>query len=239
MGLFDRAKSWLGIRSDADDDGSVAERRPDDEGELAKPHRAPPGRRDGRERPPLADIEKPPTTGVDDALEAREKGDFEGARRLLREADRGRGLRTVLRAAAALEAGDEAELASLLGAVAKEEPSYRLPLQVAAALGEKALAEPFVARAEREGAPPWAIAWARALSDDADERRRGLVDLLFEDAPLARTVAARDLKLPGVDADADGLQRYASFVHGRESIRRFGAATVARLLERAGLGGVA
>ena len=241
MGLFDRAKSWLGMSSDANDDGSDALSKPHDgdaDETSAKPRTTLETRRDGRERPALPDIEKAPTTGVDDALEAREQGDMEGARRLLREADRGRGLRTVLRAAAALEAGDEAELATLLGAVAKEEPSYRLPLQVAAALEEKALAQPFLARAEREGAPAWALAWARVLSEDADERRRGLVDLLFEDAPLARTVAARDLKLEAVEADADGLQRYASFVHGRESIRRFDAKIVAQLLERAGLGGL-
>ena len=83
------------------------------------------------------------------------------------------------------------------------------------------------------GAPRWALAWARATSLDAEERRLGLVELLFADAPLARTVAARDLHIEGVEADPEGLGQYAGFVHGRESIRRFGAAEVARLLERA------
>lgn len=237
MGLFDRAKRLFGVGSEEEKSPPVpAESAPlrGDDG----PRPRPTGRRDERERPPLPDIEKAPTTGVDDALEAWEKGDKQAARKLLREADRGRGLRTVLRAAAALDAGDEEELRSLLEAIAREEPSHRLPLQVAAALGDPVAAAPYLARAEREGAPRWALAWARATSTEPVTRREGLVDLLFADAPLARTVAARDLHVEGVEVDPEGLSTYAGFVHGRESIRRFGAETVARLLDRAGVGGL-
>jgi hypothetical protein len=88
-------------------------------------------------------------------------------------------------------------------------------------------------RARAEQAPPWALAWAQALSADADAARRGLVELLFADAALARTVAARDLALPGIEADAEAAERYVGFAHGRECIRRFGAALVADLYERA------
>lgn len=234
MGLFDRAKRLFGVGG-AEESAAPAASPGEEPAQALTTRPRPHGRRDG-ERPPLREIEKAPTTGVDDALEAWEQGDKAGARKLLREADRGRGLRTVLRAAAALDAGDESELLSLLDGIAQQEPSYRLPLQVAAALGEPAAAAPYLARAEKEGAPRWALAWARATSLDPNERRLGLVELLFADAPLARTVAARDLHIEGAEADPDGLGQYAGFVHGRESIRRFGAALVARLLDRAGLG---
>jgi hypothetical protein len=73
----------------------------------------------------------------------------------------------------------------------------------------------------------------RALSADDTEKRQGLVDLLFEDAALARTVAARDLSVPEAKADNDAVRRYAAFAHGRDVIRRFGAEHVAKLLDRA------
>ena len=59
------------------------------------------------------------------------------------------------------------------------------------------------------------------------------MELLFADAPLARTVAARDLGVEGAVADAEAMARYAGFAHGRDSIRRFGARAVADLLEHA------
>jgi hypothetical protein len=168
---------------------------------------------------------------LEDALLAREAGNTKEMWRLLRQLDRGRGLRTVLRAAAALEAGDERELGELLPRVRAEEPAWWLPLQIAAALGDEERAARFRARAQ--GAPAWALAWAQALSPDAAAQRRGLVDLLFADVALARTVAARDLHLAGAEADPDGAERYVGFAHGRDCIRRFGATVVADLYERA------
>ena len=90
-----------------------------------------------------------------------------------------------------------------------------------------------MSRAQKLGAPAWSIAWLRATSPNDEERRAGLVDLLFEDAPLARTVAARDLALPDIKADNDAIRRYAAFAHGRDSIRRFGADIVAEVVSRA------
>lgn len=212
MGLLDRLKVMLGVLDEDDlDDG---------------------GPRRG-ERPSLDGIAAAPQEALDDALAAREAGDLERMRQLLRDMDRGRGLRRVLRAAAALEAGDEGELAELLPSVRGEQPAWKLPLQVAATLEDRERARTFLSQAERGGAPAWARAWVRALSPDGLERRAGLVELLFRDAELARTVAARDLGVPEAEAQADALQRYASFAHGRECIRRFGPAAVAALLDRA------
>ncbi len=243
MGLLDRARRLFGM-GDADHAGEAgggeAEAGGPTEGSNS-PAGAGRGRdprggdpRGGRkgERPPLADAPPAESRGVDDALAAREAGDRALARQILREIDRGGGLRTVLRAAAALEAGDERELAGLLPAVAAEAPRWRLMLQVAAALGDEGAAAPLVARAEAEGAPAWAIAWTRAMASGEVARREGLVDLLFADPALARTVAARDLAVPGAEAELPALQRYTSFAHGRDSIRRFGAEAVARLLDR-------
>jgi hypothetical protein len=36
-----------------------------------------------------------------------------------------------------------------------------------------------------------------------------------------------------IKADNDAIRRYAAFAHGRDLIRRFGAAQVSRLLDRA------
>ena len=235
MGFFDKAKRLLGIGADDDDDApdspheapaapaSKADARAE---RLAKAR----GRKD---RPPL--VEVPPEQGqtVEDALAAREAGDRTGARTILATIDRGAGLRTVLRAAAALEAGDEDDLRPLLPAVAKEAAGYKLRLQVAAALGDAALAAPLVERAAAEGAPAWALAWTRTVMGSDAARREGLVELLFTDAPLARTVAARDVGVEGAVGDPEAASRYAAFAHGRDSIRRFGAATVAALLDRA------
>lgn len=59
------------------------------------------------------------------------------------------------------------------------------------------------------------------------------MELLFSDAPLARTVAARDLAVEGAVPDAEAMGRYAAFAHGRDCIRRFGPRAVADVLERA------
>ena len=236
MGFFDRAKQLLGLGGagkDDDDDGEQEELAP-----HADKGRAPP-RRDRKDRPPLQDPPPGSSQSVDDALLAREAGDKAEARRILAEIDRGQGLRTVIRAAAALEAGDEALLRELLAAVAREADGWKLVLQVAAALADPALAASYVDRAIAESAPPWAIAWTRAMSADEKERREGLVELLFTDAPLARTVASRDLVVTNVAPDPEAAQRYAAFAHGRDSIRRFDAKIVARLIDRAlGLGAV-
>lgn len=237
MGFFDKAKKLLGIGEGDEPETSPpadvarAGREPDPR--LIAAERA--GKLDPRRkdrRPPL--VEAPPQgPSVDDALALREAGDEEGARKMLREIDKGGGLRTVLRAAAALEAGDEGELSGLLAAVANEEPRYKLLLQVAGALGSAEAAQPYIERAAAAGAPAWALGWAKATSEDAIVRREGLVEMVFADHALARTVAARDLHLPGVEADPDAGARYASFSHGRDSIRRFGAGTVGALLDRA------
>lgn len=223
MGFFDKARQLLGLGGSSDEDEA------DDHAPAAPGAKG----RDRKDRPPL--VEQPPGTGqsVEDALAAREAGDPVEARKIFATIDRGKGLRTVLRAAAALEAGDEDVVKSLLAAVAVEAEGWKLSLQIAGALGDPALAAPYFERAVAEKAPAWAIAWARAGSSDEAERRAGLVDLLFEDPRLARTIAARDFHVVGAVTDADATPRYAAFAHGRDSIRRFGAATVAQLVERA------
>jgi hypothetical protein len=249
MGFLDRVKKLFGAGSEEDDEeagvGSPQEKggaaggaeRP--AGASSKNPAAAGALRRGREgargrgdRPPLADP-PPPSQSIEDALAAREGGDKKEARRILIDIDRGGGLRTILRAAAALEAGDESELNELLPAVAREEPRYKVLLQVAAALSDPEVARAYVERAERQGAPAWALAWSKAMSGEEAARREGLVELLFADHALARTVAARDLGLEGAAADPEAAARYAAFAHGRDSIRRFGAPLVAEVLDRA------
>ncbi len=248
MGLFDKAKKLLGIGADDEDEDDAPESARDAAAAAGRPARPPAERSDPRvraaeragkldpkrrdRRPAL--VEAPPQgPSVEDALAAREAGDRAEARRILREIDKGGGLRAVLHAATAFEDGDKDELAKLLPAIANEEPRYKLLLQVAAALGDPAAAQPYIERAAAEKAPAWALAWASAMSQDAAARRRGLVELVFADHALARTVAARDLHIAGVEPDPEAGSRYASFTHGRDSIRRFGAATVAGLLDEA------
>jgi hypothetical protein len=235
MGFFDKAKRLLGLGSDDEEDEQEKDAPPPArEARAAGPREERLARARGRkDRPPL--VEVPPEQGqtVEDVLAAREAGDRAGARQILATIDRGGGLRTVLRAAAALEDGDEAELRPLLPQVATEAAGWRLLLQVAAALGEGAAAARFVEAAAAEKAPAWALAWTRAMATGEAARREGLVELLFADAPLARTVAARDLAIPGAVADPAAATQYAAFAHGRDSIRRFGARAVADLVERA------
>jgi hypothetical protein len=219
MGWLDKVKATLGIV---------------DSDEVEEEEDAPRAERRKRgDRPPLDGISAAPQETLDDVLAARDRGDKVEARRLLERIDRGHGLRLVLRAAAALEAKDEAALTPLLPRVAAEEPMWKLQLMVAAAL-RSARAGAFRERAEAGGAPGWALAWADAMSTDPATSRRGMVELLFIDAPLARTVAARDLALEGAEADPAGAERYVSFAHGRDCIARFGAEIVADLMERAG-----
>ena len=188
------------------------------------------------DRPSLDGVEPASQQSLEDVLAARERGDLREMRRLLAELDRGRGLRLILRAAAALEDGDDATLAYLLPKVRSEEPAWRLPLQLASVLDDPARAMTLRERATRAEAPRWALAWSRALSADEDERRRGLVELLVADPALARTVAARDLAIEGAVADGEASDRYAAFAHGRACLRRFGPTIVAALLERAEAG---
>jgi hypothetical protein len=238
MGFFDRAKQLLGLRDEGPEpaETGAAKAHPPARG-AARPAPPPPSRglsrgaRSLRDRPELQ--EPPPAQrALDEALAARDAGDREGARRILAEIDRGGGLRTVLRAAAALEAGDEKELGTLLGAVRSEAEGWRLLLQLSAALGNSASAAPYLERAAREKAPAWALGWTRTAFADETERRKGLVELLFADAPLARLVAARELGVGEAGQDADAAGRYAAFTHGRDCIRRFGALAVAALLDR-------
>ncbi|HHH11726.1 MAG TPA: hypothetical protein ENK23_06610 [Sorangium sp.] len=220
MGWLDKAKVMLGVidKEDLAEDAPPRARR----GTL---------RQDGR--PSLDGVRAAPQHSLDDALMAREAGNLDEMRRLLRDMDRGAGLRTVLRAAAALEADDETELLPLLPKVRAATPAWRLPLQVAMVLDDKARAALFLTRAERAQAPAWALGWAQALSADPHTSNAGLVKLLFSHAALARTVAARDLELAGAEQDTAAIERYAAFAHGRTCIRRFGAAAVADLLDKA------
>jgi hypothetical protein len=185
------------------------------------------------QRPPLPEVGETASATIEDALSARDRGSKDEARAILAGIDKGQGLRTVLRAAAALEAGDDDELRKLLPAVQREEPAWQLRLQIAAALEPGARRDVLVREAGDLGAPGGLLAWVRALSEDEAERRRGLVDLLFADAALARTVAARDLGVPNVKPDNEAIRRYAAFAHGRDVIRRFGVTEVAQLLDRA------
>ena len=221
MGFWDRARSALGFDKEAKvGDGPSGSGQSD---ERRK-------KKDGR--PPLPDAAGGPAATLDDVLAARAAGNPAEARAILASIDKGQGLRTVLRAAAALEAGDAEELARLSPAVRIDEPAWQLRLQVAAALDRGPARDALVRAARERGAPAWALAWVKALSSDDDERRGGLVDLLFEDAALARTVAARDLEVPGVKADNEAIRRYSAFSHGRDVIRRFGAAEVVALLDQ-------
>ncbi len=226
VGFWDRARSALGLGKRA----SSALEAP-----LSSPVPAPrPDRRKKKDqRPPLPEVIEGASATIDDALKAREAGSKDEARAILATIDKGQGLRTVLRAAAALEAGDEEDLRKLLPAVQKEEPAWQLRLQVAAALEPGAWRDGLIRDATRLGAPPATLAWVRALSSDETERRQALVDLLFADPALARTVAARELAVPDVKPDHDAVRRYTSFAHGRDVIARFGAREVAALLERA------
>jgi hypothetical protein len=190
-------------------------------------------RKNKEHRPPLPEVTEAASATIEDVLSARAAGRAAEARAILASIDKGQGLRTVLRAAGALEAGDDEELGKLLPAVKKEEPAWQLRLQVAAALEPGPRRDAMGLRATELGAPGWALAWVRALSPDEGERRKGLVDLLFADAALARTVAARELGVPDVKADNDAIRRYTAFAHGRDVIRKFGAAEVASLLDRA------
>lgn len=222
MGWLDKLKVKLGVL-DAEDAMNLEEDEPRAE------------RRARGDRPSLDGIEPASQQGLDDVLAAREAGDRTEMRRLLRELDRGRGLRLVLRAAAALEANDEAELAELLPKFGHEEQPWRLSLQLASVLDDPKRAEAWRAHAIASKAPRWALAWSRAASPDPEERRRGLVELLVADPALARTVAARELNVEGAVADPDGADRFAAFAHGQQCIRRFGATLVADVLERAGV----
>ncbi len=185
-----------------------------------------------KEMPPAS-----PSASLEDALLARQAGCVEEARRILTAIDRGKGLRTVLRAAAALEAGDEHELVTLLPGLVSHEPGWRLALQIACALA-RSRTEPerqarLVSFAKAHGAPEWSLAWAAASQVDDGASRRGQVDLLFADAALARTVAAREWDVKGAQDDREAVERYATFAHGRDAIQRFGALAVARVFERA------
>jgi len=211
MGWFDRTKAALGLGTAEGSSGA-------------------PKSKDGR--PPLKDLPPAsPAASLDDALEAREAGRIDEARAILRAIDRGKGLRTVLRAGAALEAGDEEELGPLVRAIAGSEPGWRIALQTASALhaskeGEGTPREQLLAFARTHGAPAWALAWANPT-------RRGKVDLLFADAPLARLVAAREWKIEGAQDDREAVERYATFAHGRDAIGRFGARVIAKVVARA------
>ena len=225
MGFFDRLKKMVG--------GGGPDETPGDGAEPAAPTAptsAAAGKKRRGERPPLASP-APPSATLDDAFAARDAGDRGKARAILQAIDRGAGLRTVLRAAAAIEDGDDEEVRSLLPKLAAADAPWRLPLQLAAALGD-ARGEPYVRRSTALQAPPWAVAWARCAIGDADGKRRALVDLLFADAALARTVAARDLKIEGAHEDATAIARYASLDAGRAALHRFGVEPLITLLGR-------
>jgi hypothetical protein len=222
VGFFDRAKAALGLQKD----GGASVSGPVPRGERAD------SRKNKTGRPPLPEVAGAASATIEDVLTARAAGKLDDARAILAAIDKGQGLRTVLRAAAALEAGDDEEVATLLPVVKQDSPAWQLRLQVAAALESGRERERLVARATALGAPPWSLAWLRATSADDAEKRQGLVDLLFEDAPLARTVATRDLGIADIKADNDAIRRYAAFAHGRDLIRRFGASHLVLLLAK-------
>jgi hypothetical protein len=222
VGLFDRAKAALGLQKDG---------RASASGPVPRAERTD-ARKNKAGRPPLPEVSGAASATIEDVLEARAAGKVDDARAILAAIDKGQGLRTVLRAAAALEAGDEDEVATLLPLVKRDAPAWQLRLQVAAALESGRERQELVARATKLGAPPWSLAWLRATSPDDDEKRRGLVDLLFEDPSLARTVATRDLGIADIKADNDAIRRYAAFAHGRDLIRRFGAPSLVLLLAK-------
>ena len=86
---------------------------PKDKAAPARPSR--PERRKNKDlRLPLPEVSEGASATIEDVLEARAAGHAVEARAILASIDKGQGLRTVLRAAAALEAGDEEELAKLL-----------------------------------------------------------------------------------------------------------------------------
>src|SRR5947209_2575807 len=115
MGWLDKAKGIFGgSKGVAGGLGGSQDAHPSD----ASPKSKDPRRKDGR--PPLREVAPTSTATLDDALAARDAGDRAKARAILASIDKGQGLRTVLRAAAALEAGDEEELQSLLSTVSKE-----------------------------------------------------------------------------------------------------------------------
>jgi len=225
VGFFDFARSVLGLQKTLPH-------------EVGRPAAKRPERADRRKsklgRPPLPEAGESAGATIEDALAARAAGENARARSVLTEIDKGQGLRTVLRAAAALEAGDDEEVEKLLPAVRNAEPPWQLRLQVAAALPEGADRGALAQDAVRLGAPAWAMAWLRAMSANESERRAGLVDLLFEDPALARTVGLRDLGVSDIKLDNDAIRRYAAFAHGRDIIRRFGPSQVVALLVRAG-----
>jgi hypothetical protein len=223
VGFLDKAKALFGIDTAG---AKTSESGP-----------APADARRGKKkdgRPPLPEITASASASVEDALAARERGAKDEARAILAAIDKGRGLRTVLRAAAALESGDEDELGKLLPVVAAEQPAWQLRLQVAAALDEGEERTALVREGVRLGAPAWSVAWLDVGAADEAKSRAALVDLLFEDAALARTVAARELGAVGVKPDNEAVRRYASFAHGRDLIKRFGASHVSGLLDRVG-----
>jgi hypothetical protein len=221
VGFFDRAKAVFGLQK-GERTGSDTAPRADRQG----------GRKTKDGRPPLPEVSGAASATIEDVLTARAAGSFDEARAILAAIDKGQGLRTVLRAAAALEAHDEEEVTRLLPLVQKDSPAWQLRLQVAAALDPGPERDDLVSRAVGLGAPAWSVAWLGALSSNDDQKRAGLVDLLFEDAALARTVAARDLGFTDIKPDNDAIRRYAAFAHGRDAIRRFGAAHVVALLGR-------
>ena len=222
VGFFDRAKAVFGLQKGARTEGSDTAPRADRQS----------GRKTKAGRPPLPEVSGAASATIEDVLTARAAGSFDEARAILAAIDKGQGLRTVLRAAAALEAHDEEEVTRLIPLVQKDSPAWQLRLQVAAALDPGPERDDLVSRAVGLGAPAWSVAWLRALSSNDEQKRAGLVDLLFEDAALARTVAARDLGFTDIKPDNDAIRRYTAFAHGRDAIRRFGAAHVVALLGR-------
>lgn len=224
MSWLDKAKVALGILDPEDIEADPPPRAIRTGQGASGPHQ------DGR--PSLDNIDATPQKSLEDALLAREAGDLVAMRRLLKEMDQGKGLRVVLRAAAALEAKDQDTLRQLLPNVAALEPPWRLYLQVAAALDDRQAREKLVQRAIQCDAPAWSIAWTQCLSSNSELQREGLVDLLFIDVALAQTVGARDLKIADILANPKAAKRYASFTHGRTCVKRFGADLVASLLEQ-------
>ena len=244
MGLFDKAKRLLGLGGDVEDEGA-GEGEPEERAERAPASKAAGddrrvavrgrGRAAPAGRPPLVEA-PPPSQTIEDALVLRDAGDRAGARALLAQIDRGSGLRTVLRAAAALEEGDEAELAPLVDAVRAEIDGHRLLPACSPLRSPTPPSRRRSSHGEAAGRRAGLGACLDARSSDEATKRAGLVELLWSDAALARTVAARDLDVGGAVADPAAAQRYGQVERsGADSIQPLLRAVLVALLRGRGV----
>lgn len=198
-----------------------------------------PKRKPGRRREPVEKRAKPPPgKSLEGALELREQGRADEALELLGEIDQGKGLRRLLRAAALLEAGRDpgslGDTHAQLGGLSIDAARVRTAAGLVVA-GDLDAAEAMLGRVNR-GFEPATCAWVRVSiargASRPDAERQALVELVFADDALARTVAARDLGLSDGEPASAAVERYGAHAFARDAIARFGAASVAKLLSK-------